>query len=360
MSYSILVLNLGGTSTKISIYEDEKEITTESISHSPEEMKEHPLSRDQVKFRQALVEELLEKNNYTMDDFDAIVMRAPPFRVKQGGTYLVTGKCRDVVMDYYHPDDPPIHGNRIVLPLIDALLDGRDTPIYIVDPDMVDEFPDIAHVSGLPDYPRVPSIHYLNQKAVAKKFAKDYGVPYEKLRLIICHMGGGISIGSHAGGIAQDSNGGSEGWGPFSTDRAGTVPSGLMMDLCFDKGLTKDEVHRIVRGKAGLIGHLGTDDLRVVQKMIDNGDEKAKRVFDALAYQIAKEIGTEYAVLRGRVDAIIFTGGMAYSDRLINAIEYYVGTFAPIYLYPGSMEQEALALGTLRVLRGEEDPIIME
>lgn len=359
MAFKILVLNLGGTSSKFSVYEDDRHVVTKSISHSPEDLAAHPLSRDQVVYRKDIVLNFLRENNYQVEDLDAFVLRAPPFPAPKGGTYLVEGKCREVVLSYYHPDEPPIHGNRFVLPLIDELRGSRDVPVYLVDPDMVDEFSDLAHVSGLPDYPRKPSIHYLNQKAIARKYAQDVGKPYSELRLIICHMGGGISIGAHEYGIAIDSNEGSEGWGPFSTDRAGTVATSVMLKLCFDQGLTRKEVHGILRGKAGLKGHLGTDDLRVVEKRIDEGDAKAKLIFDALAYQIAKEIGCCYAALRGKVDAILFTGGMANSKRLISEIGSYVGSFAPFVLYPGEKEQEALALGAYRVLSGAEEPIIL-
>ena len=359
MSYKILVLNLGGTSSKFSIYEDDQHIVTKSMSHSVEDMAAHPLSRDQVAYRKEIVLNFLRENNYKVEDFDAFVLRAPPFPAKQGGTYLVEGKCREIVLSYYHPDERPIHGNRFVLPLIDELRGDSDAPVYLVDPDMVDEFSDLAHVSGLPDYPRKPSIHYLNQKAIARKYAKDIGRSYSDMRLIICHLGGGISIGAHEYGVAIDSNEGSEGWGPFSTDRAGTVATSVMLELCFDKGLTRKEVHGILRGKAGLKGHLGTDDLREVEKRIDQGDAKAKRIFDALAYQIAKEIGCCYAALRGKVDAIVFTGGMANSKRLMGEVESYVGSFAPFVFYPGEKEQEALALGAYRVLSGAEKPIVL-
>lgn len=359
MDYKLLVLNLGGTSSKVSIYRGREHVVTQSLLHSVEDMQRHPLSRDQVAYRKEIVLDFLARNGYSMDDFDAVILRAPPFRVKKGGTYLVTGKCREVVLSYYHPDDPPIHGNRIVLPVIDALLDGRKTPVYLVDPDMVDEFSPLAHVSGIPGVERIPSIHYLNQKAVARQYAEDVGKPYESLRLIVCHMGGGISIGAHEYGVAIDSNEGSEGWGPFSADRAGTVATGTMLHICYDLGLTKEEAHRMVRGNAGLKGHLGTVDLREVQQRIADGDEKATLIFNALAYQIAKEIGCCYAALRGKVDAILFTGGMAHSERLISTIRSYVGDFAPFALYPGEKEQEALALGALRVLNGEEEPVLM-
>jgi len=359
VSYNILVLNLGGTSTKISIYKDDQHMATKSISHSAADIEANPLSKDQVEFRKELVTKFIEENGYSVDDFDTIVMRAPPFRAKKGGTYLVEGKCREVIMEYYHPDERPIHGNRIVLPLIDSLLEGRKIPIYLVDPDMVDEFSELAHVSGLPEYPRIPSIHYLNQKAIARKYSADIGKPYDSLRLIICHLGGGISIGAHEYGVAIDSNEGSEGWGPFSTDRAGTVSTGVMLEICFDKGLTKQEAHGMLRGKAGLKGHLGTDDLREVERRISQGDKKAELIFNAMAYQIAKEIGGCYAALKGKVDAILFTGGISYSKAMIDTIKEYIGGFAPVVVYPGEMEQEALALGAYRVLTGAEKPVIM-
>lgn len=359
MAYKILVLNLGGTSTKASIYEDDKHIATMSVSHSAKDMEAHPLSVDQVAYRKGLIVRFLLDNGYKVECFDAVVMRAPPFRATKGGTYLVEGKCRDIVMAYYHPDKRPIHGNRIALPLIDELLGDRKVPVYLVDPDMVDEFPEIAHVSGLPDYPRKPSIHYLNQKAIARKYAADIGKPYSDLRLIICHLGGGISVGAHEYGLAIDGNEGSEGWGPFSTDRAGTVATSVMLEICYDKGLTKQQAHGMLRGNAGLKGHLGTDDLREVEKRVADGDRKAELIYNAMAYQIAKEIGSCYAALRCKVDAILFTGGISHSKKMIDTIKSYVGDLAPFALYPGEMEQEALALGAYRVLAGDEKPVIM-
>jgi len=360
VSYNILVLNLGGTSTKVSIYKDDQHVATKSILHSPEEMDANPLSKDQVEYRKKLVVEFMSENGYSVDDLDAIAMRWPPLNVKKGGTYLVEGKCRDIIMANYFPDERPIHGSRVVLPMVDSMLGDRKIPLYLVDPDITDEFSEIAHVSGLPDYPRKPSIHYLNHKAVARKYAADIGKKYNDLRLIICHLGGGIDIGAHEYGIAVDANEGFSGDGPFSSDRAGTVSSGVMLNICFDKGLSRKEAFKMVRGSgAGIKGHLGTDDLREVEKRIADGDKKAKLIFDALAYQIAKEIGRCYAVLRGKVDAILFTGGIAYSHAMISAITEYVGDFAPIAVYPGEMEQEALALGAYRVLVGAEEPIIM-
>ena len=263
-------------------------------------------------------------------------------------------------MENYFPDERPIHGSRVALPLIDSLLGARKVPVYLVDPDITDEFSEIAHVSGLPDYPRRPSIHYLNQKAVARKYAADIGRTYNDLRLIVCHLGGGIDIGAHEYGIAIDANEGFSGDGPFSSDRAGTVSTGVMREICFDKGLSRKEAFRMVRGNAaGIKGHLGTDDLREVEKRIADGDRKAELIFNALAYQIAKEIGRCYAVLRGKADAILFTGGISYSKAMISAVTSYVGDFAPIAVYPGEMEQEALALGAYRVLTGAEELVIM-
>ena len=358
MAFRLFVLNLGGTSTKASVYEDDRHIATASFSHSVEDMKANPLASDQVRFRGGLVANFLKENNYTVDDIDAVVFRAPPVRCTRGGTYLVEGKLKEAILDWYHPDEVKPHGNRLGLPIIQSMFGDRDIPVYITDPDNVDEFPEVAHVSGLPEYPRKPSVHYLNQKAVAKQYAADVGSTYADLNLIIAHMGGGISITAHEHGRAVDSNDISMGWGPFSSNRCGTVPSRVMVDMCYDRGLTKEQVRRKIYGdEAGLVGHLGTDDLRIIQKRIEEGDEKAELVFNAMAFQIAKEIGSCYAVLKGKVDAILFTGGIAYSEKMLDAIKSYVGTFAPIAVYPGEREQEALALGTYAVLCGREEPV---
>ena len=357
MSYKICVLNLGGTSTKMSIFEDEKNVDTISIVHSVEEMNENPTSKEQVKYRRAILEKLLSENGYTVDDFDAFVMHAPPFGAKKSGVYEVTGKCREMILNMYRPDEKPRHGNRVVLPLIDELIGDRDIPVFTVDPPGCDEFSELAHISGMPDYPRECGIHQLNQKAFARKYAKDIGRSYDDLKLIVCHLGGGISIAAHEYGTVVDANKPSVAWGPFSSDRAGTVSADVMLKICYDEGKTKEEAYQLVRGNAGLKAHLGTVDLREIEKMITGGDKHAELIFNAMAYQIAKEIGCCYAVLKGRVDAIIFTGGMAHSDRLVGRLTNYVGTFAPIVVYAGELEQEALAGGAYRVLSGEEDTI---
>lgn len=363
MAYKILALNLGGTSSKAAIYEDRACKAEWSVSHNKEELAEHPTSREQVLYRKELIEEFLEKNHYEVDDFDTFVMRSPPIMVKRSGTYILEGLCEQAVLNFYHPEDPPIHGNRIVYPIIQEMIrdrkDGKKVPVYLVDPPTIDEYPDYAHVLGVKGYRRNPTIHVLNQKAVARRYAEDIGRSYFDLNLIVCHLGGGVTITAHEKGMAIDSNKGNEGWGPMSPDRAGTVGTDVMLAICYDEGLTKEQAHKRVRGEAGLKGLLGTDDLREVERRIDEGDEYAETVFRAMAFQFAKEIGSCYAVLRGKVDGIIFTGGISHSKRMIDEVKSYIGTLAPVAVYAGEMENEALALGALRALTGEEPAIFL-
>lgn len=360
MSKKLFVLNLGGTSTKASIFEDDRQIATLSEHHSEQEMAENPTSAEQVNYRRQMIEKFLKDEKYEVTDFDAFVMRSPPVKVECCGTYLVEGKIREKLLEFYHPDQKPEHGNRFALPLLEAMRGELDTPIYLVDPPNIDEYWDIAHVSGIPGYPRKPGFHVLNQKAVARKYADSIGKRYSELKLVVVHMGGGISIAAHEYGRTVESDNAGEGWGPFSTNRAGTVAAKTMLELCFDKGLEREQVHRLIRGDCGLQGLLGTTDLREIEKRIEEGDAYADLVYRAMVMQIAEGIGGMFAVLKGKIDAIIFTGGMAYSEKLIASIKKYVGSLAPIAVIPGEMEQEALAMGAYRVLTGKEEPVTLK
>jgi butyrate kinase len=228
-------------------------------------------------------------------------------------------------------------------------------PSYIVDPVVVDEMEPIARISGLSKIERVSIFHALNQKAVARRVAKELGKKYEDMNLIVTHMGGGITVGAHKKGRVIDVNNGLHGEGPFSPERAGTVPIGDLVSLCFSGQYYREEITKMLVGQGGLVGYLGTNDAVKVEKMIEAGDEKAKLVYSAMAYQVAKEIGAASAVLNGKVDAIIITGGLAYGKGFVKEISDRISWIADVIVQPGEDELQALAEGALRVLRGEEN-----
>jgi butyrate kinase len=358
--FKILVLNLGGTSSKIALYEDLALKHDVTIRHSKEEMAAAPNCREQIPYRKALILQYLDSIGEKIENISAIAARGATIpEAYQGGTYLVEGKYRELLLELYTPDLPLIHGNRIITPISLSLTEGHSIPIYITDPSSVNELSPMAKLSGLKEYDRRGRFHALNHKMVGRKHAEKLGKSYKDCRFVVGHLGSGISIGVHENGRVVDVNDAGEGYGPFSPDRAGTVGTEVMMTICFDKGLSKNEALRTVRGRGGLFSHLGTDDLRIVESRVDDGDEYASLVMETLFYQIAKEIGYCAAVLKFDLDAIILTGGLAYSERLVSRIKEYVQKIGPVVTYPGEFENEALAAGAYRVLSGEEKPIIL-
>lgn len=358
--YKILVLNMGGTSTKIAVYEDEVLKIDHVIRHPQADMKKHVTSREQVDFRKGLIFDWFEKNGVKIEDFSGVaIMGATIPEAKNSGTYLVSGKYKEELLGLFRPDEQPIHGNRMIATLTFEVIGDKNIPVYITDPPSVDELAPVARVMGVRGYERRAAFHALSQKAVAHKIADSLGKPYSDCRLIVAHLGAGISVGAHVDGKIVDVNDTGEGDGPFTPQRAGTVPTFVMLDLCYDKGLSRKDAHRRIRGDAGLIGLLGTDNIVEIEDRIKSGDEYAALVLDALAYQVSKEIGACAAILEGRVDAICITGGIAYSDLIIGNIIRRVSAFAPVTIYPGEFENEALALGAYRVLSGKEKALTL-
>ncbi|MDR2368732.1 MAG: butyrate kinase [Deltaproteobacteria bacterium] len=357
--FKILVLNLGGTSSKVAIYEDKNCVCDFTLRHE-EEMKSSPTAAQQVPYRKELVLNWLREQGEKIENFDAIAARGATIaEAYQGGTYLVEGKYRELLLELYIPDMPLIHGNRIITPLSLSLVEGLNIPIYITDPSSVNEMSDLARVSGIKGFERRGRFHALNHRIVGRKHAEKIGKTYKEARLVVAHMGGGISIGAHQDGKVIDANDAGEGYGPFSPDRAGTVGTEVMLTLAYDRGLTRQQVFRMVRGQAGLVSHLGTADLKTAEAMARDGDKYADLIVETLYYQIAKEIGFCAAVLDFDLDAVLLTGGMAYSERLVKTITKKVQKIAPVVPYPGEFENEALAAGAYRVLSGEEKPIIL-
>lgn len=346
-----LIINPGSTSTKIAVFEDEKLLFDETLRHSTQELAPYKHIFDQKDFRKKIILDFLKKKNVDLKTIDVVVGRGGLLKPIPGGTYAVT----DALLADLKKGVQGEHASNLGGALAREIGDSIGVPSYIVDPVVVDELTDVARLSGVPECPRVSIFHPLNQKAVARKFAKEQGKKYEDLNLIVCHLGGGVSCGAHEHGRIVDVYGAYNGDGGFSPERANGVPSLSLVKLCYSGKFTEDEmIHKLIGG-GGFNAYLGTNDAREVMDRIDKGDEKAKLVMDAFIYQLAKNIGANAAVLKGKVDQIIITGGIAYNDRITKAIADRVDWIAPVTVYPGEEEMLALAQGALRVMCGEEE-----
>ena len=343
----LLIINPGATSTKIAVYEDETEVFLETIRHTQEELGGFPRIIDQLDFRTGLVMRTLQERGYTRDRFSAVCSRGGLLRHVPSGTYRINDA---VISDIYHPPYGE-HASSLGPVIAKALADLAGIPAFLVDPVSVDELIPLARVSGFCGMERESFFHALNQKAVARKAAVSLGKPYEDVNLIVVHMGGGVSVAAHEKGRVIDLFNVKDD-GSFSMDRGGALPVNAVVNLCFS-GKSKQEIKKLLGMESGVFSYLGTRDFKAVEERMLGGDEPAKLIFEAMAYQHAKDIGALAAVLKFRVDAIVFTGGIAHSDLFCNAISQYVDQIAPILRFPGEEEMRSLAEGALRVLRGE-------
>ena len=346
----ILAINPGSTSTKIAVYNDEKAVLVKKIMHTREELAPFKDFMEQFEFRKQVVLKTLEEENVPFE-FDAIVGRGGLGKPIEAGVYEVNQLMLDDVAKAVRR-----HACNLGCSL--ALTISKEFPgcrAFIADPGDVDELDDIARIGGLPEMPHEPIWHALNQRAVARRFAKEHNTRYEDLDLVCCHMGGGISLAAHRHGRAVDANNALDGDGPFTPERTGTLPAGDLVHLCFSGKYTQNEVMNIIKSHGGLAAHLGTNDMMEVERRMNEGDEKFKLYTDALAYQISKGIGGLSTFFCGKVDAIILTGGIAYFRYLVEEIKRRVGFIAPVYVYPGEDEMEALALNALAVLTGRRE-----
>ncbi len=350
MSHKLLIINPGSTSTKIGVYEDEKEILEETLRHSSDEIAKYATIFDQLDFRKNVILDVLKEKNFDIKTLDAVVGRGGLLKPIPGGTYEVT----EALMEDLKNGVQGQHASNLGGILSNEIASGLNIPAFIVDPVVVDELDEVARISGVPELPRKSIFHALNQKAVAKRYGKESGQGYENLNLIVTHMGGGVSVGAHKKGKVVDVNNALDGDGPFSPERAGGVPVGELINMCFDGKYSKEEIYRKIVGKGGCVAYLNTNDFRDVIKMSEEGDKKAQLIYDAFIYQVSKEIGSMATVLEGKVDRIILTGGLAYSDKVVNDIKKRTGWISEIKVYPGEDELLALAQGALRVLNGEE------
>lgn len=347
----LLIINPGSTSTKISIFKNEQEIYTETITHKIEELSRFNRASDQDLYRMEIIVRKLREHNISLNDIDAVVGRGGLLRPIEGGTYTVNEQMVADLKKGILGDHPSNCGGLIAYAIGKAL----GCQAFIVDPVVVDEMEDVARISGMPLIERRSIFHALNQKAVARDAAKQLGKRYRDTSLIVVHMGGGITVGAHRQGKVIDVNNGLDGDGPFSPERSGSVPVGDLIKAAFSGEYTYPEMKKLIKGLGGMVAYLGSHDVQEIEKRIDKGDEKAKMIYEAMAYQVCKEIGAAATVLMGKVDAIALTGGLAYSDRFVSLIKKRVEFIAPVYLFPGEQEMRALALGGLRVLLGQEE-----
>ncbi len=350
MSIKSLIINPGSTSTKIGVFEDETLLFEETLRHSTEEIGRYATIVDQKDFRKKIITDLLESKNFDLKSLDVVVGRGGMLKPIPGGTYAVT----DALLEDLKIGVQGQHASNLGGILAKEIGDSIGVPSYIVDPVVVDELADVARYSGVPELPRVSIFHALNQKAVAKRYAKEIGKPYDSLRLIVVHMGGGVSVGAHEYGKVIDVFNALDGDGAFSPERAGGVPSGALIKMCFSGKYTEKEVYSKICGKGGFNAYLGTNDMRDVTKLANEGNAKAKEAKEAFIFQVAKDIGSEACVLNGKVDQIIVTGGIAYGADVVAALKEKAEWIAPFTVYPGEDELLALAQGALRVLNGEE------
>ncbi|MFC7060567.1 butyrate kinase [Halobacillus seohaensis] len=350
--HRILVINPGSTSTKIGVFENDRVVFEKTFRHSVEELSEFHQIIDQYDFRKNVILEELDREGINISKLSAVCGRGGLLRPIEGGTYEVNGAMLEDLRNGYNGE----HASNLGGIIANEIAKGLNISAYIVDPVVVDELQDLARMSGVPEIPRKSIFHALNQKAVARRAAYDLGQRYNESRLIVTHMGGGITVGAHAGGSVIDVNNGLHGDGPFSPERAGTVPAGDLVSLCFSGQYYRAEMMKKLVGQGGLMAYLDTNDALEVERMIEHGDKKAKLIYEAMAYQIAKEIGSMSAVLEGKVNAIVLTGGLAYGKNFIAEISKRISWIADVLVYPGENELEALNEGTLRVLNKEELP----
>ena len=350
MSYKLLIINPGSTSTKIGVYEGEKELFEETLRHTNEEIKRYDTIYDQFEFRKEVILNVLKEKNFDIKTLSAIVGRGGMLRPVEGGTYAVNdAMVEDLKVGVQGP-----HASNLGGIIAKSIGDELNIPSFIVDPVVTDELADVARLSGVPELPRKSKFHALNQKAVAKRYGKESGQGYENLNLVVVHMGGGVSVGAHNHGKVVDVNNALDGDGPFSPERAGSVPIGDLVKMCFSGKYSEAEVYGKVVGKGGFVGYLNTNDVKGVIDNMEAGDKECESIYKAFVYQISKAIGEMSVVLEGKVDQIIFTGGIAYSPTLVPDLKEKVEWIAPVTVYPGEDELLALAQGAIRVLDGEE------
>lgn len=350
MTYRVLVLNPGSTSTKVGVFDNDKLIVERNIAHSSNDLKEFSTITEQIPFRKNTILQVLEEEEIDLTTIDAFCGRGGLLRAIPGGTYAIDKEMLNDLQIGYNGQHASNLGGILVYEIGEQL----DKPSFIVDPVVVDELEEIARITGLKEIRRKSIFHALNQKAVARRFAEEKQVSYENINVIVAHLGGGITVGAHKNGRVIDVKNGLDGEGPFSPERAGSLPTGELIELCFSGKYTRQEIDRFIVGNGGLMNYFQTNDARDVVKLIQSGDKEAEIIFSAMAYQVAKEIGALSVVLQGKMDGIILTGGLANNDLFIQKIIERVSWLGEVTIYPGEDELPSLAAGALRVLTGQE------
>lgn len=355
MANKILAINPGSTSTKIAVFEDSNSVFVKNIKHSAEEIGQFVSISSQFEFRKEIIVKELEEAGYKISDLNIVVGRGGLVKPIESGVYEVN----DAMKKDLDKGVLGEHASNLGGLIADNIAkENGNIKAYIADPVVVDELIDVARISGHPAFERMSIFHALNQKAIARTFAEEKGKKYEECNIIVAHLGGGVSVGAHKEGRVIDVNNALDGEGPFSPERSGTLPAGQLAKLCFSGEKTLAEIKKMINGEGGLVAYLGTNDAYDVEIKAKDGDAKFKLIQDAMSYQVAKAIGEMAAVLKGKVDGICLTGGIAYNPFLVDYVRDMVGFIAPIHVYPGEDEMRALAMNGLRVLRNEVEPKI--
>lgn len=350
MNHRVLAINPGSTSTKVAVYEENDCIFSISLSHTAEELEKFPSVLDQFEWRKDMVLKALEEGGIALGSLSAVIGRGGIIDPVESGVYKVNA---DLIHALVHAKMQ--HASNLGGLIAAKIASSVGVDAFIADPVVVDEMMPYARISGCPELPRESIFHALNQKAVARLYARECDTTYESLNLIVCHMGGGITISAHRKGKVIDTTNALDGCGPFSPERSGSLPPGPLVKLCFSGKYTEDELLKIVHGKGGLMAHLGTTSVPEILDRIDRHDLHAMLVLRAMCYTVAKEIGAMAVAMRGDVDAILLTGGMAHSKRITDFVADHVSFIAPIFVYPGENELKTLAENALAAIKGERE-----
>ena len=351
MAFKIFAINPGSTSTKVALFEDDQKLFSANVMHDAEELKKYKEISDQFDYRRETILEELKKAGQTIEDCDAFAGRGGGLVSCQGGTYTVN----DTLFEHAKVGFTVKHPACLGAQLAKYFADLYGAKAFVVNPPDVDEFTEVARVTGWKGIYRESRIHALNQKEIGIRYADSIGRKYEDLNLIICHIGGGISVTAHQKGKMVDSNDIAQGDGPMAPTRCGAIPVKDVIKECFSGKYSEQEMQQRVTKSGGLVDHLGTSDAQEVGRMIADGNQYAKTVYDAMIYQIGEFAGSMAAVLHGKVDRIIFTGGISHDKYLVEKLTEMIGYIAPVTVMAGEFEMEALAAGAVRVLSGKEE-----
>lgn len=349
----ILAINPGSTSTKVTVYEGNQQVFLKNIKHTCEDMARFQRITDQYEFRKQIILDELATAGIKTHKIKAIVGRGGLLKPIPSGVYEVNERMKEDLREGVLGQHASNLGGLIAADIAQSLPEAK---AYIADPVVVDELDPIARISGHPSFERVSIFHALNQKAIARSYAGLRNEELTDLNLIIAHMGGGVSVGAHVKGRVVDVNQALDGEGPFSPERSGTLPVGAIAKACFSGEYTLEDIKKMITGRGGFVAYLGTNNALEVEQRAEAGDEYAALIQDAFAYQVAKEIGAMSTVMKGKVDAILLTGGVAYGKPVVNKIRERVEHLGPVFVYPGEDEMKALAMNGYMVLRGEVEP----